>query len=124
MGEVWVKLNSISSTMLFSPTVRLIGVSAVSGGLAPMKWYFVEALQLVMADAARHGGYVVDVGHFDHRRHSGIDVTRFEFVAAMRFPQCHQIMLRHSGPPCFPMDRGNHSRAGQARGHRHSRFEV
>ena len=36
--EVWVKQNSISSTTLLSPTVRLIGDSVVSGGLLPMKW--------------------------------------------------------------------------------------
>jgi len=34
---VWVKENSISSTIWSAPTVRLIGVSAVSAGLPPMK---------------------------------------------------------------------------------------
>ena len=36
---VWVKLNSISSTIWSVPIVRLTGTSAVSGGLPSMKWY-------------------------------------------------------------------------------------
>jgi hypothetical protein len=39
ISEVCVKLNSISSTSLSVPTVRLTGTSLVSGGLASMKWY-------------------------------------------------------------------------------------
>jgi hypothetical protein len=39
ISRVWVKQNSISSTRLFAPTVRLIGISRVSSGFAPMKWY-------------------------------------------------------------------------------------
>ena len=36
---VWVKENSISSTIWSDPTVRLSRASCVSGGFSPMKWY-------------------------------------------------------------------------------------
>ena len=39
ISRVWVKQNSISSTRLSLPIVRLIGTSRVSSGLLPMKWF-------------------------------------------------------------------------------------
>jgi hypothetical protein len=39
ISVVWVKRTTISSTTRSAPTVRLTGISSMSAGLAPMKWY-------------------------------------------------------------------------------------
>jgi hypothetical protein len=67
------------------------------GRIAANEVVLVEALQLIVPDAAGHGRHVVDVGPFDHGRHGGIDVARLELVAAMGFPHGDEIGSGHGG---------------------------
>ena len=64
--------------------------------IAADEMVLVEALQLIVPDAAGHGRHVVDVGRRDHGRHGGVDVAGLELMAAMGFPEGGEV-VRHEG---------------------------
>ncbi|MNC50746.1 hypothetical protein D3C75_1000080 [compost metagenome] len=55
--------------------------------IAVDKMVLVEAAEFPGADAAGHGGNMVDVGLGDHGRHGGRYVAGLELVADVVFPQ-------------------------------------
>src|SRR5262249_7935832 len=67
--------------------------------ILPDEMVFIEALQLVVSDAANHGRDVVDVRRVDHCCHGSIDVPCLEFVPAMGFPESDEVMVGHDSLP-------------------------
>ena len=58
----------------------------------------VEALQLLVADAAGQRGNVIDVRLRDHGVHGRIHVAGAELVHGVRFPQRGQVVVRAHHP--------------------------
>jgi hypothetical protein len=65
------------------------------GRIAADEMVLVEALQLVVSDAAGQGRHVVDVRRPHHARQS-LDVAGLELVAAMRLPEGDEV-VGHGG---------------------------
>jgi hypothetical protein len=63
----------------------------------------IKTLQLSLAHPSRHGRDVVDVGLRNHSSHRGSRVSCLKLPAAVFFPKCDQIRVRHAcsySPPC------------------------
>src|SRR3954453_8956556 len=55
-------------------------------------------MQVLVSDAAGHGGYVVHIRLGHHGRHGGVHVARLELVAAVRIPQRGKVRnITHQG---------------------------
>jgi hypothetical protein len=65
------------------------------GGIEADEVVFVEALERVMPDAARHDRDMIDIGFGHHRGHGRVNVARLELVARVRFPQGGKAICRH-----------------------------